>query len=358
MRTHRPGFLRTSAGLLLLAAVARHAMASDSLTLPPSLLSPADTSVQIAPRSGGSAEGPAMRADGTLFYTELGASVIYWVAPDGSRGVADMYAHAPNGLAFDALDRLVVCDRTRVWRADTVGMETTLMGFAGSANDLALTPEGGMYVTLPVWDGLGSVQYRSPLGEARVVLDSLAGAPNGIEYVSDRGRVYIGFTRLGDIRQYDVGPDGSLTEAGLVAAAATPDGMALDTLGNLWVANFAMGRIDVYDTLGDTLGFLDNPAFGASVQNCCFGGTDDSTLYIAAEQGIYKVRTQVAGRNVRGGLPVTGVRTAGQTRAFAAGPARHARVSRPCLLDGRLIGPADSRPFLERGLQATVSAGH
>jgi sugar lactone lactonase YvrE len=236
---------------------------------------------------------------------------------------------------------MVVCDRARVWRLDTAGGTQTLFTVNGSANDLALTPDGGMYVTVPVWDGVGMVYYCSPQGQATVVLDSAAFFPNGIEYESAQNRVYIAYTQSGDIRRYDIGQDGPLSDAGLHAAASAPDGMAFDTAGNLWVADAAYGKVNVYGPSGDTLGFIDNAAFGSSVQNCCFAGPENTYLYIAAATGIFRVRTQTKGRDTRGGIAA--IRIGDVQPSVRSESMRLATSTSTCRLDGRVVGQAGGR---------------
>ena len=292
-----------AAALTLSAFVA--ARAADTLNLPDTLINPADTS-ELLLSTGRAAEGPAVAPDGTVYFTLLNSGLIVWVAPDLSHGTFSSTAvDQPNGLAFDALGRLVACDRGRVWRTELPGTAVTVLTVPGSSNDIALTSDGGMYVTVPVWDALGTVWYQPAQGASRKVLDSLAGFPNGIEVVAERNQVCIGFTQNGAIRRYDIGPDGSLIDAGVAVEATSPDGMALDSAGDFWVANEGLGRIDVFSSAGDTLGFLRNLAFGSGVQNCCFGGPGNRTLYIAAATGLFRVATQVSGRDTRGGVSAT-----------------------------------------------------
>jgi gluconolactonase len=324
---------------------------ADTLTLPDSLINPADTTEQLI-ATGRSAEGPAVAPDGTVYFTLLNSGLIVWVAPDLSNGtLSNSAVDQPNGLAFDALGRLVACDRGRVWRTELAGTATTVLTVPGSSNDIALTADGGMYVTVPVWDGLGTVWYQPPQGASRKVLDSVADFPNGIEVVQERGQVYIGYTQNGAIRRYDIGVDGGLSDAGIAVEATSPDGMALDTLGNVWVADFGLGRIDVFSPQGDTLGFLQNARFGSSVQNCCFGGPGSHTLYIAAQAGLFRVRTQAAGRDTRGGV-VAARPDVARPRASQQSVSPSGISSGRYLLDGRR-GMTGGMPRLERPAVST-----
>lgn len=302
--------------------------------LPDSLLSPLDTVALVAASTGGSCEGPSVAPDGTLYYSELDTRALFRVLPDGEWGRYLGGSDRPNGTAVDVQGRLLVCDRGRVWRWEaTEGPVETVALIPGRANDITLLPNGGMFVTMPVWDGLGEVAYIDPWGNARIVLDSLDYFPNGIEYVHELRQVMIAFTRSGDIRRYDVDTAWGLRDAGVTVAAGSPDGMTLDDYGNLWVANSADGRVDVFTTAGDTLGSFGSTLFNRSVLNCCFAGDTSHTLYIAAASGVFKIRTRVTGRNMHGGVVHL---KAGRARGV---PARASPSPMRVMLNGRLPLP-------------------
>jgi gluconolactonase len=72
-----------------------------------------------------------------------------------------------------------------------------------------------------------------------------------------------------------------------------PDGMKLDTQGNLYVtANTAEG-VWVYAPDGTLLGFIGTPEAPA---NCAWGGPNNSTLFITANTGVYRIAMKVAGQ--------------------------------------------------------------
>jgi len=92
----------------------------------------------------------------------------------------------------------------------------------------------------------------------------------------------------------DVLNDGSLENGRVFAdvtddeAQGVPDGLKVDTHGNLW--GTGPGGIWVFSPDGRHLGSIqpnERPA------NLTFGGPDDMTLFMTAQIGLYRIQTKV-----------------------------------------------------------------
>jgi gluconolactonase len=68
------------------------------------------------------------------------------------------------------------------------------------------------------------------------------------------------------------------------------DGMKVDTKGNIWESG--PGGVWIISPQGTVLGHIQVPEL---VANVAFGDPDYKTLYIAARNSVYKIRTNVAG---------------------------------------------------------------
>ena len=76
-----------------------------------------------------------------------------------------------------------------------------------------------------------------------------------------------------------------------------PDGMKLDSQGNLYVTANTDEGLWVYDPEGKLLGFIKLPERPA---NCAWGGDDWQTLFVTAQTSVYRLRMKVPGQKVIG----------------------------------------------------------
>jgi gluconolactonase len=210
-------------------------------------------------------------------------------------------------MVFDNQGRLIVCERkglsrtekdstiTKLITADTLGTE--------GPNDLTLTSSGGIFFTSSVCGSNGKVFYLAPDCTLKTVLSFTnppLNYPNGIEFVEECRLLYINITQKDSIFKYHVDNNMNLTRIGALCKTPSPDGLALDIDGNLWVANTnGNHQITVFDSTGTKLGYIliDDQE---SIQNCAFGGADMKTLYITGKTAVFSLKTIVAGRNTTG----------------------------------------------------------
>ena len=105
-------------------------------------------------------------------------------------------------------------------------------------------------------------------------------APNGLALTADDSKMYICDTRQQIIRVFDVAPDGVLSNSRVFCeakhgdASGRPDGMKLDSLGNVYLAANSPEGIWVFDPDGKLLGFI---GVGESPANLAWGGDDWQT---------------------------------------------------------------------------------
>jgi sugar lactone lactonase YvrE len=78
--------------------------------------------------------------------------------------------------------------------------------------------------------------------------------------------------------------------------------MAFDETGNLYVAHFGEGRVDVLDPAGTEIGQIDVP--GKKTTNVAFGGPDGTTLVITDVEtaSVYRTRLDVRGHRLFSGV--------------------------------------------------------
>jgi gluconolactonase len=78
-----------------------------------------------------------------------------------------------------------------------------------------------------------------------------------------------------------------------VEARGGPDGMKVDSAGNLYVTG--PGGLWVTTADGEHLGTVEFPQLPA---NLCFGGPNHQTIYVTASTGLYSIRVNVPGNAV------------------------------------------------------------
>ena len=243
-------------------------------------------------------EGPQWLKDqGILVFTDIDG--IYQLGPDDGITPYRKPSNEANGLAVDPQGRLLAAERVtrRVTRTESDGTVTPIAErFEGALlnqpNDIAVRSDGTIYFTDPLYaDYPAELDFR---GVFRIAPDgnltaerrgATTEAPNGIVLSPDETLLYVANWADSLVWRFDVAADGSLSEAHtFVTTGDGPDGMAVDDAGNLFVTT-ALG-IEVYAPDGALWGTIRVPRIPANV---AFGGADSRTLYITAEEGLYRV---------------------------------------------------------------------
>jgi gluconolactonase len=256
-------------------------------------------------------EGPVWQPEG-LRFSDIPASRIYRLQPNGLVGVWRDPSGNSNGLTLDRQGRLVACEHgnRRVSRTEADGSITVLADHyrgkrLNSPNDVVVTSDGTVYFTDPPY-GIKPEEKEQPHnGLYRILPDGTLDLlvddfdrPNGLAFSPDESTLYVGDSPRRHVRAFDVRADGTLTNSRVIAdmdhpQPGSPDGMKVDREGHLYVTG-ATG-VWVFEPDGELLGVIGLPERPA---NCAWGDTDRQTLYITARTSIYRVRTTVPGMPV------------------------------------------------------------
>ena len=253
----------------------------------------------------GYSEGPAVDAEGNLFFTEDqdGSGNIWKVGADGKNANFFSGPSIPNGMEFDPQGRLIVCEKVGLSAFTGAGARTPLamnpaLDGDKRINDLTISSTGAMFFTN--WDG-NNVFYRSPDGAVKKYTGYRT--TNGIEWIEESKILYLSQDGPDSVYRYEVNADGTLKNERRFAAVNEPDGMTLDEKGNLYVASWVDGKIQVFDSTGKALGSItiksagtDGDGQNGNASNCVFGGPDNKTLFMTGDGGAYKIPLKIAGR--------------------------------------------------------------
>jgi len=281
-------------------------------------------------------EGPAVDADGNVYFSDILNNRICKLAPDGTRTVFREPSHRTNGQTFDQKGRLYHCEGSefgpgggrRVTRTDlgTGAYEVLTDRYDNvrynSPNDICVDGRGRVYFTDPCYGDRSTMEmeiegvYRIDLDGSvtRIIQQPAIERPNGIAVTQDSRRLYLvdsspvvgGYRR---IWAFDLDEQGNAGNQRLVydfAPGRGGDGMRLDMEGNLYIAAGVMVSRREGETLdtptgiyvmtptGTLLGRI--PIYEDLITNLAFGGRDGRTLYVTAGKTLYQTRVAVPGQ--------------------------------------------------------------
>lgn len=228
--------------------------------------------------------------------------VITKFTPDGKHAVW-AETGAPNGHKVLADGTHLVCDASQhaVLRLDASGK---IIGKASAEcdgkplrgpNDLCLDPRGGFYFTDPGGSDdkklIGTVHYVDPAGKTHLLARGLA-FPNGIVLRPDGKTLLVAESKKNRILAYDVKGPGKLGPMRVFAELPAkqgeqidnqPDGICLDSDGNLYVAHYGMKQVQVLSPEGKLIRRY--PGGNMTTSNVGFGGPKMDQLYVTGGLG-------------------------------------------------------------------------
>ena len=219
----------------------------------------------------------------------------------GGRSAIWAETGSPNGHKVLADGTHLVCDRKGfVYHLDANGK---ILGHASSEcdgkplrtpNDLALDSHGGFYFTDPAGARdrpAGSVYYVDAKGETHLAAADLF-YPNGVVIRPDGKTLLVGESMRNRVVAFPVLAPGKLGPLRVFADLPSkqgaqldnkPDGMALDENGNLYVAHYGMGQVQVLDPTGKLIRHIDTGHMFTS--NVAFGGPAMNWLFVTGSAG-------------------------------------------------------------------------
>ncbi len=282
----------------------------------------AEPSIRRIAKGFGWPEGPFIDKDGAIVFVNLSSNYLNKVTTDGKVYVLMDIGAVNNGVIPDGRGNLYLATTKLaiVQKLDARGALTTVAAVCDGdsllgPNDFAWDRRGRLYFTDP-WTSnknnpIGGVHYIEPDGTVKRFAGGL-GFPNGITFSSDFSSLFIGETGFSRVWRYEVKPDGTAGERHLfydLGEGVSPDGMKVDSEGNLWMAVFTANALWCISPEGKRIHTITLPN-GANPTNLVFGGPDMKTAYVTVHEkddatvaipgqggALYEVRNMpVAGR--------------------------------------------------------------
>ncbi len=261
----------------------------------------------------GLVEGPRTDAENRLYFTDVFGGGVYRREPSGEIEALVSGRKMVGGLALHADGGFVMSGPSVEHWKD--GSTRTLLSLEGvqSFNDLHPDREGRVYVGAIRCD-VNDLKGPKVPGECYRIdtdgkVDELYGnveVSNGLGFSPDGRTLYHVDSTSKGIIVHALAADGTVSNRRHIGrdsfAKGIPDGMCVDTDGNLWVAHVGGRRAVKLSPTGEELDEIRVPA--KAITSCAFGGPEMSDLYIvtadnldAAERKgtIFRCRPGVAG---------------------------------------------------------------
>ncbi len=169
-------------------------------------------------------------------------------------------------------------------------------------NDIVFTDEGGAYITTSgpfvaaAKQIVGGVYFRGPGAAGFVEVADDVHFGNGIVVINDGNTLLVSEHNANRILSFDIADDGTLSNRQLFVRMTDlmpgpaqpsiwlgPDGMKVDSQGNIFVAHYMGGHVVKMSSDGRFLQSFEIP--GSAVTNLTFY-PDDSSMYVAAVEDV------------------------------------------------------------------------
>ena len=245
------------------------------------------------------AEGLAVTEDGTLYFTDVPASKLYSLTPEGKQtlliqdtGEANGIALGPDGKLYGASSK---AKQIRAWDLKTMQMEVVSEGT--NSNDLVVRNDGTIYYTDPAAGKIWMIDGKT---RQRREVDSFRDC-NGIALSADQTQLFVAHFPGRFIYAFTIADDGSLQNKQPYFHMEVPtndplgrlDGMCVSTDG--WLVSATEAGVQICDQPGRVHLIMTLPYGSKRPCYARFGGSDNTTLYVANVDKIWKRKTQLVG---------------------------------------------------------------
>ena len=254
-------------------------------------------------------EGPAVDKMGNVFFTDQpNNTIVKWSANSGQLNIFSDNSGRAIGLYFDSNGNLLACADmdNQIWSFSPDGKHKVLLDLydgkkLNGPNDLWVHPNGGIFFTDPLYkrnywtrnpdrqqDG-EHVYFMSQDGKKVERVETTLVKPNGIVGSANGKLLYVADIGGKKTYSYRINKKNQLIDKKLFAEMGS-DGMTLDQKGNVYLTG---DGVTVFNKKGVKIAHI--PLNARWTANVCFGGSDKSTLFITAMDGLYTLDMNVKG---------------------------------------------------------------
>ncbi|MBX7246826.1 MAG: SMP-30/gluconolactonase/LRE family protein [Candidatus Sumerlaeaceae bacterium] len=256
-------------------------------------------------------EGPVWHPEGYLIFSDVHGATIEKIKPEGGSETWFSKGKKTNGTimspdgkhiyacCYSERELLEIDPKTREFRVLTNKCGDMLFN---NVNDVAVDKAGHVFFTDPNWapkpEHVQGIYRYSPKDGQTTLAAAVDKQPNGLVVSPDQQWLYVDRSGGHDIWRFRLSPNGELSEGQQwvkLEPKAEPDGMTIDSKGNLYVAQAGNGKLCVLSPEGKVLHLI--PIVDRMATNCEFEGGNEKILYVTGggKQGtrqgaVWKVR--------------------------------------------------------------------
>jgi sugar lactone lactonase YvrE len=231
--------------------------------------------------------------DGRLWFSDWVAKHVLAVDSRGGQDVITEVDAFPFSIDWLPDGRMLISAGTRLLRMEADGSLSTHADLSDLAefglNEIVIDDRGYVYVNGAGFDLMGGGEFRPgivalvrPDGSSEVVADGVD-FPNGMAITPDGATLIVADSYGKQLIGFDIGSDGTLSGRRIWADLGddNPDGICLDAEGAVWYADVPHRHCVRVAEGGDVLQSVevDRGCFA-----CMLGGSDETTLFIAAQE--------------------------------------------------------------------------
>ena len=239
----------------------------------------------------GLVEGPTWVNDTGLLFSDVIKGGVYLLDHLNNVSTIVEYRRGIGGIAIHEENGLIVGGKNIAYKSFTGDKTTILLSndvteVALGFNDLTTDSKGRVYVGSVAFKVFsddemipGHLHMIDVDGSVRTISDGVM-LTNGLGFSPDGRTLYHADARDAVVRQYEVSPDGNVSDwkPFVQANNGHPDGLAVAEDGSVWIAMAYGSRVDVFESSGALRKSLPVPL--PMVTSVCFGGPDLKDLYV------------------------------------------------------------------------------